>query len=155
MICTEYLARGYKNNFDTHLPLFKQHHVGAINWGLVSGRTQTIYPWNHPYKDTTVAVWHHDIFWPDGRPYRPRGNPPYQRTDCEAIVQKKTAPRRCRFFGRIYKGYKQKSCLRQAQAAFFKWSVDSEAFLFQYFSIFGVDGPKPYFFTVFIEHVVS
>ncbi len=30
------------------LQLFKEEGVGAIRWGLVSGRTKTIYPWGSP-----------------------------------------------------------------------------------------------------------
>jgi len=69
VICTEYIARTYGSKFQTHLPLMKEENVGAINWGLVSGKTQTIYPWNHAYNDTTIEVWHHDILHKDGSPY--------------------------------------------------------------------------------------
>ncbi len=69
VICTEYIARGNNNKFQTHLPLMKKENVGAINWGLVSGKTQTIFPWGHPLNDTTQEIWHHDIFYKDGKPY--------------------------------------------------------------------------------------
>ena len=46
MISTEYLARGTGNRFETVLPLFQEHRIGAINWGLVDGKTQTKYPWS-------------------------------------------------------------------------------------------------------------
>lgn len=70
VLCSEYLARGNKSLFETHLPLMKSHNVGAINWGLVDGKTQTKYPWGHPYGQTEVDPWHHEIFHPDGTPYR-------------------------------------------------------------------------------------
>ena len=37
--------------FETSLPVFKRHGVGAINWGLVKGRTNTIFAWSAPMPD--------------------------------------------------------------------------------------------------------
>ncbi len=39
--------------------------------GFVSGKTQTIYPWDSWKKAYTAEppVWFHDIFRPDGTPY--------------------------------------------------------------------------------------
>ncbi|HZC23094.1 MAG TPA: 1,4-beta-xylanase, partial [Candidatus Binatia bacterium] len=51
----------------------KQEHVGAINWGLVAGKTQTYYPWEswqHPYILSDPPVWFHEVFRSDGTPYR-------------------------------------------------------------------------------------
>jgi hypothetical protein len=45
LVCTEYLARQLHSRFETHLPIFRELGIGAIHWGLVSGRTQTVYPW--------------------------------------------------------------------------------------------------------------
>jgi hypothetical protein len=73
IICTEYMARPRGSTFETMLPFFKQQHVDAINWGFVSGKSQTIYPWDsweHPYPGEP-PVWFHDIFRTDGTPYRP------------------------------------------------------------------------------------
>jgi hypothetical protein len=75
LICTEYMARGAGSTFDTILPLAKKYHVGAINWGLVEGRSQTYLPWDsweHPYITEKPTVWFHDIFHKDGAPYRAR-----------------------------------------------------------------------------------
>jgi len=69
VICTEYLARGFDSRFETHLPLLKAQNVGAINWGLVYGKTQTIFPWDAPLDGPEPKVWHHDIFRKDGRPF--------------------------------------------------------------------------------------
>ena len=69
LIVTEYLARGNDNNFATHLPYLREHGVGAINWGLVTGRTQTMYAWGSPEGAPEPAVWHHDIFRADGTPF--------------------------------------------------------------------------------------
>jgi len=75
LICTEYMARGAGSTFDTILPIAKKNHVGAINWGLVKGRSQTYLPWDswkRPYVDVKPTVWFHDVFYEDGKPYRPR-----------------------------------------------------------------------------------
>jgi hypothetical protein len=75
LLCTEYMARGAGSTFDTVLPLAKQYHVAAINWGLVKGRSQTYLPWDswrRPYVDEQPTVWFHDVFHEDGTPYRER-----------------------------------------------------------------------------------
>jgi alpha-galactosidase len=68
-ICTEYMARGAGSRFETILPLFKAEDTGAMNWGLVSGKTQTIFPWGSKEGSPEPALWHHDIFRPDGTPF--------------------------------------------------------------------------------------
>ncbi len=73
IICTEYMARSVGSTFDTVLPVAKQENVGAINWGFVVGKTQTNLPWEswrHPYVHEQPPVWFHEIFYPDGKPYR-------------------------------------------------------------------------------------
>jgi Cellulase (glycosyl hydrolase family 5) len=75
VICTEYMARSAGSTFDTVLPLAKKYHVGAINWGLVVGKTQTNLPWeswDHPYITTQPPIWFHEVFYADGKPYRER-----------------------------------------------------------------------------------
>jgi hypothetical protein len=93
MIVTEYMARTRDNTFENHLPYFHDENIGAINWGLVEGETNTIYPWNYPkgssdeyfgrWKPAVREVypweeptdvpepdpWFHDVFRPDGTPY--------------------------------------------------------------------------------------
>jgi len=93
MICTEYMARTRDSRFETHFPYFADENIGAINWGLVSGRSQTIYAWESPrgYSEAFYSewrgkvrevypweshleapepeVWFHDIFRRDGTPY--------------------------------------------------------------------------------------
>lgn len=73
IICTEYMARPAGSTFDPNLAFFKAEKVGAYNWGFVSGKTQTIYPWDSWKKAYTSEppVWFHDIFRSDGTPYRP------------------------------------------------------------------------------------
>jgi hypothetical protein len=49
--------------------------VGLINWGLVTGKTQTYLPWDswkRPYVDLQPTIWFHDVFQADGTPYRER-----------------------------------------------------------------------------------
>ena len=73
IICTEYMARGAGSTFDGSLPIAKQYHVGAINWGLVNGKTQTNLPWDswqRPYVLMQPTIWFHDVFHTDGTPYR-------------------------------------------------------------------------------------
>ena len=71
ILCTEYIAREYENTFENVLPIFNDNKIGAYNWGLVSGKTNTIYPWKS--WDSTYTgppkKWHHDIFYKDGKPY--------------------------------------------------------------------------------------
>ncbi|MDX1639553.1 MAG: cellulase family glycosylhydrolase [Balneolaceae bacterium] len=95
MICTEYMARTNGSKFQTHFPFFAEQNIGAINWGLVSGKTQTIYSWQSPrgygeefynrwrgevrevypwedhLKATEPEVWFHDIFRRDGSVFDP------------------------------------------------------------------------------------
>lgn len=72
VICTEYMARPAGSMFDPILSYFKQEHVGAYNWGFVSGKTQTIYPWDSWKTNYTTepVLWFHDILRADGTPYR-------------------------------------------------------------------------------------
>jgi Beta-1,4-xylanase len=72
IICTEYMARGNDSYFETSLPIAKKYNVGAINWGLVDGKSQTKYAWDSWKKQYTSApeLWFHDIFHTDGKPYR-------------------------------------------------------------------------------------
>jgi hypothetical protein len=72
LLCTEYMSRGNGSFFDPNLGYLKSQAVAAINWGLVAGKSQTIYPWDSWTKqyDSEPALWFHDIFHPDGTPYR-------------------------------------------------------------------------------------
>lgn len=70
-ICTEYLNRNKGCTFQDVLPVMKEKRVGAIHWGLVSGKTQTIYPWSswkRPF-GAEPAVWFHDLLRADGTPF--------------------------------------------------------------------------------------
>lgn len=72
LICTEYMARGNGSFFFGSMPVAKVHNVGMINWGFVQGKTQTHLPWDswqRPYVDREPAVWFHEVFRNDGKPY--------------------------------------------------------------------------------------
>jgi hypothetical protein len=71
LICTEYMARPRNSTFQNIMPLLKKENVGAINWGFVSGKTNTIYAWDTPIPDgSEPKVWFHDIFRKDGSAYK-------------------------------------------------------------------------------------
>lgn len=71
LLCTEYMARTNNNTFENIMPLLKENNVAAINWGFVSGKTQTIYPWKS--WDSTFTsepeIWFHDVLRADGTPF--------------------------------------------------------------------------------------
>jgi hypothetical protein len=70
LICTEYMARTRGSKFQNIMPLLKQNNIGAINWGFVSGKTNTIYAWDSPMPGGgEPKVWFHDIFRKDGTPF--------------------------------------------------------------------------------------
>ncbi len=74
IICTEYMARPRGSTFMAILPIAKRDRVGALNWGFVAGKTQTFLPWDswqNPYVHRQPPVWFHDIFYANGKPYRP------------------------------------------------------------------------------------
>jgi len=71
VICTEYMARPRNSTFENTMPMLKKENVGAINWGFVSGKTNTIYAWDTPIPDgSEPKLWFHDIFRKDGTPYK-------------------------------------------------------------------------------------
>ena len=70
LICTEYMARTRNSTFMNTLPILKSENIGAYNWGLVAGKTNTIYAWDTPLTDgSEPKLWFHDIIRKDGTPY--------------------------------------------------------------------------------------
>jgi hypothetical protein len=74
------MARTCGSLVDTNLPIFALKKVGCINWGLVAGKTNTIFAWqdvNNPMNRVIPTeeecrepeLWFHDLFRPDGTPY--------------------------------------------------------------------------------------
>lgn len=71
LVCTEYMARRNNSLFTNIMPLLKRNGVGAINWGLVAGKSNTKYAWGEPIPDgSEPPLWFHEIFRPDGTPYK-------------------------------------------------------------------------------------
>lgn len=71
LICTEYMARTRNSRFANVMPMLKSQNIGAINWGLVNGKSNTIFAWDTPHPNGDQPTeWFHDVFWPDGTPYR-------------------------------------------------------------------------------------
>ena len=71
IICTEWMARPIGSKVETNLPVFHYNHVGCIIWGLVYGKTQTIYPWGSEPGSPEPKLWFHDLYRPDGTPFNP------------------------------------------------------------------------------------
>ncbi|MBC7381549.1 MAG: cellulase family glycosylhydrolase [Bacteroidia bacterium] len=72
IICTEYMSRGNGSTFEGSMPVAKKYKIAIFNWGLVSGKSQTIFPWDSWSKKYTTQpdLWFHDIFYRDGKPYK-------------------------------------------------------------------------------------
>jgi len=70
LICTEYMARRNGSLFQTIMPMLKEKKVGAINWGFVSGKTNTVFAWDTPIPSgKEPELWFHDIYRKDGTPF--------------------------------------------------------------------------------------
>ena len=71
MICTEYMARRNNSLFTNILPILAKENIGAINWGLVDGKSNTKYAWGEPIPDGSEPyLWFHEVFRKDGTPYK-------------------------------------------------------------------------------------
>lgn len=70
LICTEYMARKFDSRFQNILPLLKKENVGAVNWGFVSGKTNTMFAWSNAQPNVKEPeLWFHDVFRQDGTPF--------------------------------------------------------------------------------------
>jgi len=71
LICSEYMARRNNSRFGNIMPMLKQQQIGAINWGLVEGKSNTKYAWDEPIADgSEPKLWFHEIFRNNGTPYK-------------------------------------------------------------------------------------
>ena len=72
ILCTEYMARPNGSTFESSLPIARKYSVAMFNWGFVSGKSQTIFPWDSWTKTYSAEppLWFHDIFRTDGKPYK-------------------------------------------------------------------------------------
>ena len=93
VMATEWLARTHGGTVFDNLPLLKALNVAAINWGFVSGKSGTVWPWSSRDRDGVRMwpnqlraegkvmedwqsmpepdVWHHDLLRRDGTPFDP------------------------------------------------------------------------------------
>jgi hypothetical protein len=69
IINTEWMARSNNSLVLTNLPVFHQEKVACINWGLVTGKSNTIFPWGSKEGSPEPSPWFHDLFRKDGTPY--------------------------------------------------------------------------------------
>ena len=69
LINTEWMARTNNSRVLTHLPIFHKEKVACINWGLVNGKSNTIYAWGTAEGAPEPNPWFHDLFHPNGNPY--------------------------------------------------------------------------------------
>jgi len=71
VIISEWLHRPNGCTIQANLPFFKEKKIGAWQWGLIQGRTQTHLNWiaavNADPDDP--HIWQHDLLYPDGTPY--------------------------------------------------------------------------------------
>ncbi|MBJ3783575.1 cellulase family glycosylhydrolase [Devosia sediminis] len=73
LFLTEFMARTPGSTFEGILPIAKRERIASYCWGLVAGRSQTLYPWDswaNPYIAAMPDPWFHDVFHADGTPYR-------------------------------------------------------------------------------------
>ena len=71
VFCTEYMARTLGSTIQSILPIAKHYAVSAYSWGFITGKTQTLYPWDswqHAYPQPP-EIWFHDLFYPNGVPF--------------------------------------------------------------------------------------
>ncbi len=66
MLCSEYMARHAGSSFTECLPIMKENNISAVNWGLVSGKTQTVFPWSCLMDTADLSIPFHDVFNQDG-----------------------------------------------------------------------------------------
>jgi hypothetical protein len=69
VVCTEWMARQNSSWIKTNLPVFHEFKIACFNWGLVSGKSNTIFPWGSKEGSEEPTPWFHDIFRQDGTPF--------------------------------------------------------------------------------------
>ncbi|MEQ1823805.1 MAG: family 43 glycosylhydrolase [Fimbriimonadaceae bacterium] len=87
IICTEWMARTNDSRILTHLPIFQKHNVSCLQWGFVSGKTNTIFPWGSAPNSPEPAVWFHDLYRNDGTPFDTAEIDLYRRLNKAKMVQ--------------------------------------------------------------------
>lgn len=74
LLCTEWLARPIGSRIEEQLPFFAERRIGAYQWGLVRGLSQTHLPWpgiglDALPEDADPPVWFQDLLREDGEPH--------------------------------------------------------------------------------------
>lgn len=72
IINTEWLCRHRGSTVQACLPVFHEHRIGCLHWGLVNGRTQTHLHWGWRPGRGEPDIWQHDLYHGDHRPYDQR-----------------------------------------------------------------------------------
>jgi glycerophosphoryl diester phosphodiesterase len=71
LLCTIWLRHDH-SDAATVLPVFKQENVACYNWGFVSGKVQTIWPWGTKEGALEPDCWFHGLLRNDGTPHDPQ-----------------------------------------------------------------------------------
>ena len=71
MLCTKYMGPTFWATFQEILPLFREHNIGAYNWGFVAGKSQTNCPWDswHSHYENEPPLWFNVISRSNGEAY--------------------------------------------------------------------------------------
>lgn len=79
LVCTEWMARTNKSLIATHLPFLKEQGITCMQWGFVSGKTNTIFPWGSKPGTPEPELWFHDLLRANGEPFDKTEVELYQR----------------------------------------------------------------------------
>lgn len=71
VVCSEWMARTNNSLISTNLPIFVAAEVPCVQWGFVSGKTNTIFPWGSKEGSPEPNPWFHDLYRTDGTPFDP------------------------------------------------------------------------------------
>ena len=71
VICSEWMARTNGSKIETNLRVFWDENVSCVQWGFVSGKSNTIFPWGSKEGSEEPSIWFHDLLRQDGTPFDP------------------------------------------------------------------------------------
>jgi hypothetical protein len=91
VICSEWMARTNDSRILTHLSTFKEEGISCLQWGFVSGKTNTIFPWGSKPNTPEPTVWFHDLYRPDGSTFDPAEVAHYQKLNGVQAAKKSQA----------------------------------------------------------------
>ena len=93
VICSEWMARTNDSRIATHLPYFKSEMVSCVQWGFMSGKTNTIFPWGSKPNSSEPTTWFHDLYRQDGTPFDPDEVQLYQQLAGVQLARQSAADR--------------------------------------------------------------